>query len=49
MRNKRKRVKKNLTPTPEFKILRERLKESIGLKLSGKYSKRDFDKLVDKL
>jgi hypothetical protein len=35
------------TPTPEFLILIERLKEAANLKASGKYRDRDFDKLID--
>jgi hypothetical protein len=37
------------TPTPEFLILNERLKEAAKLKASEKYRDRDFDKLVDDL
>jgi len=40
---------KTKTPTPEFKILKERLKEAAKLKASGKYHDMDFDKLVDAL
>ena len=37
------------TPTPEFLILSERLKEAAKLKASGEYRDLDFDKLVDAL
>jgi hypothetical protein len=37
------------TPTPEFLILSERLKEAARLQVSGKYRDRDFDKLIDAL
>jgi len=44
-----KRRKENLKPTPEFKILRQRLKEAVKLKSAGKYKNSDFDKLVNEL
>ncbi len=37
------------TPTPEFLILIERVKEAAKVKASGKYRDRDFDKLIDSL
>jgi len=46
---KEKKKTKTKAPTPEFKILVERLKEAARLKASGNYHDRDFDKLVDAL
>ncbi len=37
------------TPTPEFLILSERLKEAAKLKASGRYLDRNFNKLIDEL
>jgi hypothetical protein len=37
------------TPTLEFLILSERLKDAAKLKASGEYPDRDFDKLIDAL
>lgn len=46
---KHKKKSKIKSPSPEFLILSERLKEAAKLKASGKYLDRDFDKLVDAL
>lgn len=42
--NKKKKIK-----SPEFKILKKRLKEAFKLKAGGKYQERDFDMLIGTL
>lgn len=40
---------KTKTPTSEFLILSERLKQAAKLKASGWHKDRNFDKLIDEL
>lgn len=46
---KQRKKSKIKSPSPEFLILSERLKEATKLKASGMYLDRNFDKLIDAL